>query len=84
MGKNYKRGDVIEYLGVRYYVLRECDYDAIDGVAESWMCIDGYSFNIAIIPKEKRTELIGKSRIVLKHDSVYIDTSEQKGFADED
>ena len=83
MEKNYKRGDVIEYLGVRYYVLRECDY-AIDGVAESWLCIDGYSFNIAIIPKEKRTRLIGRSRIVLKHDFIHIDTSQQKGFADED
>ena len=76
MEKNYKRGDVIEYLGVRYYVL--------NGVAESWLCIDGYSFNTTVIPKEKRTKLIGKSRIVLKHGSIYIDTSEGKGFADED
>ena len=76
MGKNYKRGDVIEYLGVRYYVL--------NGVAESWLCIDGYSFNATVIPKEKRTKLIGKSRIILKHGSIYIDTSEGKGFADED
>ncbi len=76
MEKNYKRGDVIEYLGVRYYV--------VENDEDSWLCIDGHSFNITVIPKEKRTELIGKSRIVLKHGSIYIDTSEQKGFADED
>ena len=76
MEKNYKRGDVIEYLGVRYYV--------VENDEDSWLCIDGHSFNITVIPKEKLTELIGKSRIVLKHGSIYIDTSEQKGFADED
>ena len=76
MEKKYNRGDVIEYLGVRYYV--------IENDEDSWLCIDGYSFNITVIPKEKRTELIGKSRIVLKQGSIYIDTSEQKGFADED
>lgn len=78
MEKNYKRGDVIEYLGVRYYVIKENDED-------SWLCIDGHSFNATVIPKEKRTKLIGKSRIVLKYNSIYINTSQQKGlFADED
>lgn len=77
MEKNYKRGDVIEYLGVRYYVIKE-------KYGDSWLCIDGHSFNTTVIPKEKRTELIGKSRIVLKHGSIYIDISEVKGFADED
>lgn len=55
MEKNYGYGDVIEYLGLRYYVI---GWDA-----DKWICINGYSFNVCTLPKSKITKLIGKSEI---------------------
>ena len=54
MEKNYEYGDVIEYLGRRYYVI---GWDA-----DKWICINGYSFNVCTLPKSKITKLIGKSK----------------------
>ena len=50
MEKKYNRGDVIEYLGVRYYV--------IENDEDSWLCIDGYSFNITVILKTNSIMLL--------------------------
>lgn len=57
MDKQYSFGDIIEYLGVRYYVLGVSD----DGT--SWECINGYTFDICQVPKSKITEYIGRSKI---------------------
>ena len=55
MERNYEYGDVIEYLGLRYYV--------IGGNMNDWICINGHSFNVCLLPKSKITKLIGKSEI---------------------
>ena len=55
MERNYEYGDVIECLGVRYYVIS----DALDRL----ICINGYSFRVCILPKTKIIKLIGKSEI---------------------
>ena len=47
--------EIIEYLGVRYYVIGD--------VGEDWLCINGYSFSVCIFPKSKLSKLIGKSEI---------------------
>lgn len=55
MNRQYKYRDVIEYLGVRYYVMGD--------VGEDWLCINGYSFGVCLFPKSKLSKLIGKSDI---------------------
>lgn len=55
MDRQYKYGDVIEYLGVRYYVIGD--------VGEDWLCINGYSFGICLLSKSKLSKLIGESGI---------------------
>lgn len=55
MERNYEYGDVIECLGVRYYVISD--------VLDRLICINGYSFRVCILPKTKITKLIGKSEI---------------------
>ena len=55
MDRQYKYRDVIEYLGVRYYVMGD--------VGEDWLCINGYSFSVCLLPKSKLSKLIGKSDI---------------------
>ena len=55
MDRQYKYRDIIEYLGVRYYVIGD--------VGEHWLCINGYSFSVCIFPKSKLSKLIGKSEI---------------------
>lgn len=55
MERSYEYGDVIEYLGVRYYV--------IGGNLNDWICINGHSFCVCLLPKTKITKLIGKSNI---------------------
>ena len=55
MERNYEYGDVIECLGVRYYVISD--------VFDRLICINGYSFRVCILPKTKITKLIGKSEI---------------------
>lgn len=55
MERNYEYGDVIECLGVRYYVISD--------VLDRLICINGYSFRVCILPKTKIIKLIGKSEI---------------------
>ena len=55
MERNYEYGDVIECLGVRYYVMGD--------VGEDWLCINGYSFSVCLFSKSKLSKLIGKSDI---------------------
>lgn len=57
MERHYKYRDIIEYLGVRYYVLDESE----DG--KSWDCINGYTFDICQVPKSKITKYIGRPKI---------------------
>ena len=55
MDRQYKYRDIIEYLGVRYYVMGD--------VGEDWLCINGYSFSVCLLPKSKLSKLIGESGI---------------------
>jgi hypothetical protein len=55
MERSYKCGDVIEYLGVRYYVVQD--------TGEDWLCINGHTFNACLLPKTKLSKFIGESRI---------------------
>ena len=55
MDRQYKYRDVIEYLGVRYYVIGD--------VGEDWLCINGYSFGICLLSKSKLSKLIDESGI---------------------
>lgn len=55
MERSYKCGDVIEYLGVRYYVIGD--------VGEDWLCINGHTFNTCLLPKTKLSKFICESRI---------------------
>lgn len=53
MERSYKCGDVIEYLGVRYYV--------VQNAGEDWLCINGHTFNACLLPKTKLSKFIGES-----------------------
>lgn len=55
MDRQYRYRDIIEYLGVRYYVIGD--------VGEDWLCINGYSFGICLLSKSKLSKLIGESGI---------------------
>ena len=48
MEKNYDYGDVIEHLGMRFYV--------IGGNLNDWICIEGHSFHVCLLPKNKDYE----------------------------
>ena len=58
MEKDYKQGDIIEYLGVRYYVIGDTDDD--------WPCISGHTFRACYLPKSKITKFIGSAVVRLK------------------
>ncbi len=66
MKRNYKCGDVIEYLGVRYYVIRD--------VGEDWLCINGHTFNDCLLPKTKLSKFICESRLGFER-LIWIDLS---------
>ena len=59
MDREYFYRDIIERLGVRYYVLRE--------LKDSYWCISGYSFEICYVPKGKLTKHVGKSKLALSN-----------------
>ena len=64
MEKDYDYGDVIEHLGMRFYV--------IGGNLNDWICIEGHSFHVCLLTKTKITKLVGKSDKEIRISTVII------------